>query len=77
MSLRDQILTLLEAKHNSSGGHCGMKLTDFEGMSLKELKSELNLLYSERLITIHPGAQGKIIKLRKEKHVGYENGKNN
>jgi len=62
--MKQQILKQLEEKHISSGGHCGLRLVDF-GIDFYVLKTYLNQLYLDGLITIHDNHQGKLIKLKK------------
>ncbi|WP_456867602.1 hypothetical protein [Galbibacter sp. BG1] len=65
-------MRILEIKHQESGGHCGVKLNDFGIDDLKSIKSIINQLYKEKVITVHEGAQGKLIKLNKPKHANFE-----
>jgi len=62
--MKDKILTQLEEKQTSSGGHCGVQLVDF-GIPLKTLKPILNELYKKGLISVHDNHKGKIIRIIK------------
>jgi len=62
--MKNKVLDLLEKKHKSSGGHCGIKLVDF-GINIKDLKIILNELFKEKKISVHDSPHGKLIKLKK------------
>lgn len=64
MICHSDILIKLKEKDESSGGHCGLYITDFEG-EIKELRKTLNDLYVQNKITIHDGIHGKLIKIKK------------
>ena len=64
MICHSKILEQLEIKSKSSGGHCGLYITDLEG-DIKELRKALNELYVQNKITIHDGIHGKLIKIKK------------
>lgn len=59
------VLQAIKKKHLSSGGHCGVFLTDFEG-DFKEIKKKVNELFKLGKITIHDGIHGKLIKYKDE-----------
>ena len=70
--MRDAILSALEAKYKQSGGHCGTYLQSLSkdtGIPIKELKQEINALYKENLVTVTDGIRGKLILLKKPKHI--------
>lgn len=61
--LENQIIDKLKEKHNQSGGHCGIKLTDFK-LEFIEVKPILNKLFKEKKISVHDHQHGKIIKYK-------------
>ncbi|CAL2077498.1 protein of unknown function [Tenacibaculum sp. 190524A02b] len=61
--MKSNILLLLIEKHNLSGGHCGLYVSDLPGERNK-IKKELNDLYIKNQITIHDGIHGKLIKFK-------------
>jgi hypothetical protein len=54
------MLEVIKKKHLDSGGHCGLKVTDFKG-DINQVKKNLNKLYKEKKITIREGIHGKLI----------------
>lgn len=60
--MKNKVLEILNKKHESSGGHCGVKLIDF-GMDTNQLKLVLNELFKEGKISVHDNQHGKLIKL--------------
>ena len=68
MDKKQIIVDVLKAKHVKSGGNCGItlvKLNRSTKIDLNELKTLINALCLEKLITFHPGAQGMLFKYRK------------
>ena len=64
MSNRETVLKILKDRHEKSGGHCGTRLVTF-GISFKILKPLINGMYQNGIVTVHDGANGKLIKLIK------------
>ena len=61
--MKQDVLKQIKDKSTSSGGHCGLKLVDFN-IPLEKLKPILNELFTEGLITVHDNQHGKLIKLK-------------
>lgn len=68
--MTDKILEILKGKYKISGGHCGTYPVDLVNkldLPYSELRTYLNQMYKEKLITIHNGSRGKIIKIMAKK----------
>ncbi len=61
--MKEQVLKILKEKHLKTGGHCGVLIYHFD-YDLTELKKTLNQMYKDRLITVHDGPHGELIKLK-------------
>ena len=59
------ILEVIEAKHKSSGGHCGVYLQSFDG-DTSEIKKELNRLLKMGIIKAKEGIHGRLAILNKK-----------
>lgn len=65
--MKTQALSLIKAHHDKSGGKCGMNIPDLQNsletdwVTLKPILSEL---YTEKLIRIRNGINGKLLFLR-------------
>lgn len=59
-----RILEIIHEKAKQSGNHCGLttvQLAKQTGLSLPEIKEEINKLFRENKVRVHDGAQGKLI----------------
>lgn len=62
---RSDVEEILKEKKRLSNGHCGtypVTIVNQLGIPFSKLRPILNGLYKEKLITIHEGPHGKLIK---------------
>ena len=59
------ILNQIETKWESSGGHCGVYMQNFEG-DVSEVKKELNRLLKLGIIKSRKGIHGRLAILNKK-----------
>lgn len=68
--MRDKIFDFISERYQSSGGNCGVYLTElrkeFE-MTSQDLSDILNILFIEGKIKVSFGIHGKMAMLNKEK----------
>lgn len=62
--MKDEILKLVDLRHNSSDGKCGIPIVDLKsklGIDIDELNDILSQLYKEKKIVVRKGINGKLI----------------
>ncbi len=62
--MRGQVIEIITNKHLSSGGNCGLTITQIRSQlncDLQELKKVLNELFKDNQIKIKDGIHGKLI----------------
>lgn len=66
-TINDSIIKAITDKNTSSGGHCGMLLTDImsvTGLGFREVKSAIENLLSEGVIVSRPCQHGELYFLK-------------
>lgn len=62
--MKDEILKLVDLRHDSSDGKCGIPIVDLKlklGIEIEELNSFLSELYKEKKIVVRKGINGSMI----------------
>lgn len=68
--MKSKVLEILENYDKKTDGMCGVypvKIQSQLGIQYKELKPILFQLYIDQSVTFHPGIQGQLIKINREK----------
>lgn len=69
MHLTDKVLQYLTERQKATGNNCGtypVNLRIALNVEWKDLRTVLNNLYKQKLITIHPGIKGDLIFLKRK-----------
>lgn len=64
--MKEEILEIVQQKHDQSGGHCGVHVTEILqklGTTYESIRVDLVELWKEKKIRTHPSVHGQIIKI--------------